>query len=229
MTDPLAGSPWSRPETVAGFVNTPPNQDLLRFAAHALTHARTRRLLDLGCGAGRNALPLARQGWTVLGTDLSTPMLEACAARAAAEHLAHRVHVVLAPMEALPVARGSCDLIVAHGIWNLATSGDQFRRAVREAARVAAPGAGLFVFTFSRHTLSPETTPVAGESFVFTEFSGAPQVFLTEEQLVSELRAAGFDRHPAWPIEELNRRRPGAYAQGGPPVIYQAVFRAAGS
>ena len=50
------------------------------------------------------------------------------------------------------------------------------------------PGGGLFVFTFSRHTLPPDTQPVPGESFVFTQFSGAPQCFLTEPQLLTELR-----------------------------------------
>jgi hypothetical protein len=41
--------------------------------------------------------------------------------------------------------------------------------------------------------------PVAGEAFVFTQFSGQPQCFLTEEQLQQELRAAGFDLEPDTP------------------------------
>ena len=62
----------------------------------------------------------------------------------------------LAPMERLPMRDASVDLIVAHGIWNLASSSSQFRAAVREAARVARPGAALFVFTFSRTTIGPD-------------------------------------------------------------------------
>ena len=74
-------------------------------------------------------------------------------------------------MESIPTRNGRFDLVIAHGIWNLARSAAQFRRALGEAARVAKPGAGLFVFTFSRNTFPLETKPVAREPFVFTQFS----------------------------------------------------------
>ena len=132
-------------------------------------------------------------------------------------------------MHALPVRDRSIDLIVAHGIWNLARSGAEFRGAVAEAARVAAPGAALFVFTFSRHTLPPDAAPIAGEAFVFTQFSGAPQVFLTRDQLLEEMREAGFHPDPALPIRELNLPPPGQVRVGGAPVIYEAAFRKTGA
>ena len=222
--DPLRGSAWSTAATVAGFAASPPNQTLLRFAADEIRRGAVRAL-DIGCGAARNAVPLARLGWAVVGTDLSRPMLEAAAARAAEEGVAGRLHLALARMEALPVASGSVDFIAAHGIWNLARSGEQFRRAVREAARVARRGAALFVFTFSRHTLSTDALPVRGETFVFTQFSGQPQCFLTEAQLFEELADAGFVPDPAVPFTEHNLPRPGSFRTGGPPVIYEAAFR----
>ena len=81
---------------------------------------------------------------------------------------------------------------------------------------MARPGAGLFVFTFSRHTLPAEAPPVAGEAFVFTQFSGEPQCFLSDAQLVAELAAAGFELPPGAGLTELNRPRPGALHAGGP-------------
>ena len=120
-------------------------------------------------------------------------MLEAASRRAVAEGQTRHVHLALAAMDALPVADHCADLVVAHGIWNLArSSGDAFRRAVAEAARISRPGAGLFVFTFSRHTLPPDAEPVPGERFVFTQFSGRPQCFLSRDELVAELGEAGF-------------------------------------
>ena len=118
-------------------------------------------------------------------------------------------------MDHLPLRDASVDLVVAHGIWNLARSTAEFRRAIAEAARVARPGAGLFVFTFSRATLAPGDQPVPGEPFVFTQFAGEPQCFLTETELVDELRRAGFEKDPPGPLTEYNRpvARPHAHAR----------------
>jgi ubiquinone/menaquinone biosynthesis C-methylase UbiE len=218
--DRLRGTPWSE----AGFAHSSPNHTLMRFAAEE--HARgRRRVLDIGCGAGRNAVPLARSGWIVVGIDLSWPMLEAAAERARADSLGHRMHVVVSPMERLAIASASIDLIVAHGIWNLAQSTAQFRAAVREAARVAKPGAALFVFTFSRTTVLPDARPVDGEEFVFTEFAGTPQCFVTADQLIAEMADAGFVPDPSVPVTEHNRPPAGGFRLGGPPVIHEATFR----
>lgn len=188
-----------------------------------------RRLLDLGCGAGRNAVPLAHAGWEVVGIDLSWPMLRAALERVRNYELSERVHLALAPMTPLPLASASVDLVIAHGIWNLARSASEFRQAVREAARVARPGAALFVFTFSRHTIAPDARPVPGEPFVFTDFAGEPQCFLTEEQLLSEMAAAGFVPDPGVPLREHNLPPPGTTFKPAGPVIYEAAFRREGT
>lgn len=211
---------------VAGFAQAAPNATLLRFAAEERARG-ARRALDLGCGAGRNAVPLAGLDWKVVGIDLSGPMLHAAAERARAECPGDNLNLVMAPMEHLPIASASVDLVIAHGIWNLARSAAQFRQAVREAARAARPGAGLFVFTFSRTTLPESVTPVPGESFVFTEFSGEAQCFLTCDQLITELGDAGFVPDSAVPLTEHNQPRPGALRVGGPPAIHEAAFRRA--
>ena len=224
--DPAAIAPWSTPGMVAGFASSPPNATLLRFAAARLEPGG--QAVDIGCGAARNAAPLAEQGWHVVGLDLSEPMLVAARDRVASAGIAERVRLAVSPMDRLPIADGCADLIVAHGIWNLARSGAEFRRAVAEAARVARPGAGLFVFTFSRRTVPDAATPIAGETFVFTEFSGQPQVFLTADQLLAELAAAGFVPDPAVPLTEHNVPRPGALRAPSGPVIYEAAFHFSG-
>ena len=199
-----------------------PNADLVAFAEHERRRLGKGLALDLGCGAARNAAPLALSGWRVLGLDLSLPMLSAARRRADASS---SLHLACSTMDRLPVGDQTVDLVIAHGIWNLASSSAEFRAAITEAARVAKPGAGLFVFTFSRNTLPEEAEPCRGEPFVFTQFSGRPQCFLTETQLVEELAGVGFDLEPSIPLRELNRSRSRTLGGGGPPVIFEAVFR----
>ena len=218
-------SPWNCPETVAGFTRTPPNADLLRFAERTRRLAGTGLALDLGCGAGRNALPLARLGWRVLGIDSSEPMLQELDRRIREQQRTRECHLARAAMDCLPLRDRACDLLVAHGIWNLARSDAEFRAAVREAARVARPGAGLFVFTFSRATLRDDARPVEGETFVFDEFSGEPQCFLTADQLTAELANASFVPDAAVPLIEANRRPRNALTMAQAPVIHQGAFR----
>jgi SAM-dependent methyltransferase len=222
--DPLQRSQWSAPDMVAGFAKSSPNQTLMAFAEHRL-RAGGRVAIDIGCGAGRNLIPLAQQGWTIGGVDLSMPMVERAAARIRDESLQHAASVALAPMDAVPFLDAVADLVIAHGIWTLARSSAEFRRAAREAARITRDGGSLFLFTFSRHTVAASASPVPGEPFVFTEFSGEPQCFLTREQLIEELRAAEFEPDPAVPLTEHNLPRPGAVMTQRVPVIWEATFR----
>ena len=222
--DPLAGTPWSAPNTVAGFVKGEPNQTLMSYAAQVLARGG-RVALDIGCGAARNTMPLALQGWAAIGTDLSSAMLGAARTRIASHEGAARAVCLQAPMEHLPIRSQAVDLVVAHGIWNLATSDAQFRAAVAEAARVTRPGGSLFVFTFSRHTLPEDATPVDGEALTFTQFSGHPQIFVDADSLRGELARAGFAPDPSLPLIEHNAPTARTlHVAGGGPVIYEGGF-----
>lgn len=156
-------------------------------------------------------------------------MLDAARRRTLSQGLAGRVFLALAPMDRLPLVDASVDLVVAHGVWNLARSAAEFRRAVGEAARVARPGAGLFVFTFSRATLAPDDRPLPGEGFVFTQFANEPQCFLTEVELKEELRRVGFEQDPPGPLTEYNRPAGGRTLTRSGPVVYEGTFRRRGA
>ena len=67
------------------------------------------RLLDLCCGQGRHAVPLARLGLRVTGLDLSRPLL---ARAAAAADGGPPVGLVAADMRRLPFADGSFDAVL---------------------------------------------------------------------------------------------------------------------
>lgn len=219
---------WGDAGVVGGFEKAPANPVLLDFVRAEIQRRPGLRVLDLGCGAARNAAPIAALGALVIGIDVVRPMLDAARRRVASPEATGRVFLALAPMDRLPLHDASIDLVVAHGIWNLAGSAAEFRRAVAEAARVARPGAGLFVFTFSRSTLAPDDQPLPGEGFVFTQFANEPQCFLTEAELKEELLRVGFEKDPPGPLTEYNRPAAGHTLSRTGPVIFEGTFRAAG-
>ncbi|MFB9376414.1 SAM-dependent methyltransferase [Kineococcus gynurae] len=74
------------------------------------------RVVDVGCGTGPSAVPLARlTGGRVVAVDLHPPFLERLRERARAAGVGDRVEPLRASMDALPLAPASVDLVWAEG------------------------------------------------------------------------------------------------------------------
>jgi SAM-dependent methyltransferase len=97
---------------------------------------RSQRILDAGCGPGGNGAWLAQYG-TVVGVDVSADALAFVRARRP------ETRPVRASLESLPFPGDSFDVIV--GITVLYTIDDD-EAALRELARVLAPGGALLLF-----------------------------------------------------------------------------------
>ena len=108
---------------------------------------RSARVLDAGCGDGRYTLALVeRFGFSLDALDLAAASLEATRARAEAAGRSAQIRLLQAPLDAIPVAAGSydlvwCRLVVCHL--------DDPGPALRELGRVLAED-GLLCLTFAR-------------------------------------------------------------------------------
>ena len=111
-----------------------------RFLAAEITGLRPGAALDLGCGAGRNAVWLARQGWRVTAVDFSDVALRMARALAAE----HRVAVEWIEADALgwtPPAR-AYDLVC---VLYLQLPAPERRLALARAAEAVRAGGILLV------------------------------------------------------------------------------------
>jgi tellurite methyltransferase len=106
---------------------------------------RRPRVLDAGCGDGRNLVYLLRRGFTCFGVDRDPAAIEHV--RALAARLAPalpRDHFVAGDIDSLPWADGSMDAVIGSAVLHFASDLAHFDRMVGEMWRVLAPGGMLF-------------------------------------------------------------------------------------
>ena len=117
------------------------------FAAALEKGSQWRRLLDIGCGAGRMLELLSPRAENAIGVDLSSAMLGVARAQLEKSGL-RNVQLRQGDIYALPVDGEVIDLAVVHQVLHYL---DNPARALREAARVLAPGGRLIVVDFAPH------------------------------------------------------------------------------
>jgi tellurite methyltransferase len=111
-------------EHAASDYNTEPSPLLVATT----TKLQPGKALDLACGAGRNALWLAEQGWKVTAVDGSSAAIDILRERAAARHLAIELHVANLEKHEFAIAYSAWDLItmcyyLQRDLFELAKSG----------------------------------------------------------------------------------------------------------
>lgn len=104
-----------------------PREDQLKL----LGHVEGKRILDLGCGAGSNAIALARAGAKVIAVDPSAEQI--AEARAAAERAEIKLELHHAPLAELAFVRAdTIDAVVsAYGLTAVADLDRVFRQVDR--------------------------------------------------------------------------------------------------
>lgn len=124
-------------EGLAG--RTQPEWDAAIVAAVVEMIPREARVLDVGCGYGRIALPLAREAYRVVGLDHSPELL--AAARRVAETEGLDITFTLGSMASLEYRNHSFDAVIC--LWsafNELLEEEEQLMALREMWRVLKPG-----------------------------------------------------------------------------------------
>ncbi len=105
------------------------------------------RILDAGCGSGRNIAYLLREGYEVYGVDADPQAVESVRdlARTLAPDL-QESNFRVEPVDQMSFADASMDVVISNRVLHFARNDEEFESMLREAWRVLKPG-GLF---FSR-------------------------------------------------------------------------------
>lgn len=148
------------------------------------------QVLEIGCGTGRFAEHLQRQGFALVGCDPSRAMLQVANAR---------IPVVAADGAALPFADGSFDACALIAVLEFA---DQPERILQEALRVAR--AQVVLLTVARHSWLGMRRKLAGclgnPVFASARYRSPAQLRKLIAQVGAEITHAhhGLCLPPAW-------------------------------
>ncbi len=118
--------------------------------------------VDLGCGSGQLAIPLAARGAQVTAVDVSPQMVQRLQERIGAMELEGTVNADVSSIEQLTFAPGSVDLVVSNYALHHLRDGDK-EAVVRAAASWLRPGGRLVIgdMMFGRGT-TPRDRAIIG-------------------------------------------------------------------
>lgn len=144
--------------------------------------AQGMRVLDAGCGGGRNLVFLLREGFDVWGVDESADAVaqtRRLAARVAPRLPADRFRVE--HVERMSLADASVDAVISSAVLHFARDDAHWLAMVREMWRVLAPGGVLFA-RLATSVGQPDLHPLGGRRFVMPD--GSARYLVDHEMLI---------------------------------------------
>ncbi|MBI5169406.1 MAG: class I SAM-dependent methyltransferase [Candidatus Eisenbacteria bacterium] len=151
---------------------------------------RGMRILDAGCGGGRNLVFLLREGFDVCGADASPAAIEAV--RALAAKLAPSLPVDafrVEPVERMSFADASADVVIASAVLHFARDDAHFDAMLAECWRVLRPGGLFFARLASTAGLDGQLQALGDNRFVLPD--GATRYLVDEARLAGAAAALG--------------------------------------
>jgi SAM-dependent methyltransferase len=147
------------------------------------------KVLDAGCGAGRNLVFLMRAGFDVWGVDESPEAIEHVRqlARNITPRLdADRFRVEL--VESMSLDDGSMDVVISSAVLHFARDETHWDAMVHEMWRVLAPGGMLFA-RLATTVAQTRLQPLGGGRYVMPD--GDTRFLVTHERLIEVTNALG--------------------------------------
>ncbi len=145
------------------------------------------RILDAGCGFGRNLVYLLQEAYEVFGADSDAAGIAAtrCIASDLAPHLPAE-NFRVEPVEAMSFPDAFADVVVSSAVLHFARNDAQFLAMVREMWRVLKPGGLFFCRLASLIGVEQRVAAIEGRWFLLPDGS---ERYLVDEVLLMQVTA----------------------------------------
>jgi tellurite methyltransferase len=148
------------------------------------------RVLDAGCGGGRNLVYFFRSGFNVSGVDQSSEAIAQIRSLAAqlAPHLpSDNFRVAL--IEQIPFGDKSFDVVISSAVLHFATDEAHWLAMVREMWRVLKPGGIFFARLASTIGMEDKVELIEGRRYHLPD--GSERFLVDEQMLLATTRTLG--------------------------------------
>jgi SAM-dependent methyltransferase len=139
------------------------------------------RVLDAGCGGGRNVFYLMREGFGVWGVDQSPDAIAEIRRQAAAVAPGTEARFSVQPVERTSFADGEFDVVICSSVLHFAHDESHWWAMVREVWRVLRPGGLLFTRIASSIGQGDRVKPLGNGRYLMEDGN---ERFLVDEGLL---------------------------------------------
>lgn len=150
------------------------------------------RVLDAGCGGGRNLIYFLRSGYDVSGVDQSGEAI--AQARSLAALLAPHLplgNFLVAPVESMPFADASFDVVISSAVLHFARDVEHWQGMVGEMWRVLKSGGILFARLASSIGIAGQIEWLNGRHYRLPD--GSERYLVDEQALAATTDALGSE------------------------------------
>lgn len=143
------------------------------------------RVLDAGCGAGRNLIYMLRAGYEVFAADADAAAVQHVQRLAASLAPAlPAANIVAAPVEQMPFPDAFADVVISSAVLHFARDDRQFDAMVREMWRVLKSGGLLWARLASTIGIADQVRSITGRWSLLPDGS---ERYLVDEALLTQM------------------------------------------
>lgn len=142
-----------------------------------LRYQENAKILDAGCGSGRNLKWFYNAGYKVFGIDISEDDIEYCKET----YYKQKENFKIASVEEIPFKVNSFDHVICNAVLHFAEDLSQYLKMFSELVRVLKPGGSLFIRIASNFGLENKVKEITKDVYKLPD--GSTRFLLTENIL----------------------------------------------
>ncbi len=148
------------------------------------TYHNCRKIIDVGCGGGRNLVYFLQNGYEVFGVDSDPEAVQAVIKLAAGLAPATPPqNFIVAPAEAMPFKEGEFDLAICSAVLHFAKDEAHFDQMLRSVWSIIRPGGYLFARLAADTGIENLIIPLGNRRYLLPD---GTERFLVNEQLLTD-------------------------------------------